>query len=308
MSYRRIFKTILLAFLLLVVFIFLSRNLLIRAAAAHYLEKEFKGVCSIEALDLWINRLTLEGFKFSNENIKLELEKGVLEFSVFPARARLSGLALEGFDFKMNGLRLKGLSLTPSAPDTYELNISSLRFKESQVKFIAISIKVGESKIIFGPTFNPALGPQGSLAGVIDRRGGPDLCLELSLDKVSAPALMALIAKDQKDIALEGLFAGELVVCLKGGKPVGLRGNFHNQGQGLINIKKETSLDFLKQYLDGASYKVLIDGLKNYKYNEGKITVGREANDLIIDISFDSLEAGKRIIPINFHDVLGGAE
>ncbi len=108
---------------------------------------------------------------------------------------------------------------------------------------------------------------------------------------------------NNQSVSFEGVFAANFLAQLKGGSLQELAGQLVNTGAGMINIKKETSLDRLKPYLDSDSHQALLKGFKNYSYSQGVVTLTKQADLLSISLKFNSPDSGKRNIIVNLHDI-----
>jgi len=82
---------------------------------------------------------------------------------------------------------------------------------------------------------------------------------------------------------------------LAGGNISRVTGNFESIGAGLINIKREEALDFLRKYLEAASYKALVDSFSNYEYNKGRISVDTQKGSLAVGINLYRKKPEKEI-------------
>ncbi|MDP2923589.1 MAG: hypothetical protein Q8O30_07740 [Candidatus Omnitrophota bacterium] len=127
--------------------------------------------------------------------------------------------------------------------------------------------------------------------------------LDADFENVSFENIISIIAGED-NATIRGTFNGNLTLYWDGDKLIKLAGSFHNKEGGFINIKKETSLDFIKNYLDALSYKALIDNLKNYEYNIGEISIVNERDILSLKMDFSSEKMGRRNLIINLHNIL----
>ncbi len=187
------------------------------------------------------------------------------------------------------------------------LRITSLKIKEKEAKNIFIPLAVSDESIVFERVDGDLFGSSAVVSGVFDFKDYNNLCVSLKANEVSFANVISLAGSD-KNFSIDGAFSGSFKACLRGVKLEDIEGNFYNNKGGLVNIKKEADLAFLKRHLDEKSYQAIIDNFKNYNYNEGEIGLSKEGSDLALKLNFDSKDSGKRDIMINFHNILGGEE
>jgi len=167
-----------------------------------------------------------------------------------------------------------------------------------------VPIKAETERIIFPKAQNPFLGKSGCMTAVIDINKYEDLCFSARFSGVSFGKIIDAFASE--DAAATGLFDGKLKICLAKSAISEVDADFLNKGTGIINIKKESSLAFLKPYLDKPSYNALIDNFKNYEYNKGIVAAENNDDVLGLNLDFTSETMGRRNITINFYNILGG--
>ncbi|MCP4653690.1 MAG: hypothetical protein GY858_09980 [Candidatus Omnitrophica bacterium] len=148
-------------------------------------------------------------------------------------------------------------------------------------------------------------GPPFFLQGEVAFKNCSTGCANLSLRNLSPSTVVAIALKDNRDLSFGGLFAGKVRICFLNKTVSAISAVFENNDDGFINIKKKTALDFLRGYLDDQSYELLIDSLQNYKYNEGKVDVAKNGQDLTVTMLFDSDQTGERNLTVNLYNVLG---
>jgi hypothetical protein len=180
----------------------------------------------------------------------------------------------------------------------YRLNINNLAIASKEFGNISVPLKIKANQVIFPKAKNAFFGPDAYMGGVFFSAG--ESCLKLKFNDISFANIIAIMAgEDNADV--QGLFDGQLTLCTAANQLKEIVAAFKNKKGGLVNIKKETSLDFLKSYLDAPSYKALVDNLKNYEYNIGQVTIASEQGVLAFKINLNSEKMGRRNIVINIH-------
>ena len=212
--------------------------------------------------------------------------------------------SLRNLEIAKGNLRKGNIALVfdavKSGPQLSILRIDSLKIKEKEIDNIIIPLAVDDQQLLLKSLESEVLGQVASVSGSIDFRDYDNLCLFLNMAQVSFGNIISL-AEVQESFSFEGIFSGDVKICLKGQNLSSVEGGFYNDKGGLINIKKEADIAFLKRHLDQESYEAIIDNFKNYHYNEGKIKVKKENKILNLELNFDSQDLGKRDITINFH-------
>ena len=219
----------------------------------------------------------------------------------------LDGLDILQFNVSSQDFSIKKLRVAKTVHNLYSLYLPSLTIKSEVLKDIELPFRLEKGRIVFLRTKNQFFGTDAYLEGVLDFSDYRNVCLQASLGKLSFSNIIKVLNnKDTVDLA--GVFAGEVSVCLS---PQGLktvRVGFLNTDSGFIRIKDDSSLEFLRKYLDARSYDSLVDNFKNYAYNRGAISVDTKDGDVVLYMVFESNDMGKRDITINFHNALGGSQ
>jgi hypothetical protein len=232
-----------------------------------------------------------------NSNFSVIAEIGQAVISI--KDASIVDLDIRSQDFEMTNLRLKKLT-----NNGYLIKIPSIRVKDKTFNDFVMPVKARVNQLLFPRAKNPFLGPDGFMSARCDFKGYDNLCFAAKFKDASFEKIVDIFASEEA--AFKGLFDGSLKTCLSAFKISEVTADFTNKGTGFINIKKESSLAFLRSYLDAPSYNALIDNFRNYEYNIGVIRARKEADVLSLNLDFTSDTMGKRNITINFHNTLGG--
>jgi len=219
----------------------------------------------------------------------------------------IDALSVRDFTFKTENVMVEQTEIKKNHQGTYELAIAKVVFKGEEIRDVRIPFRIIDKTIIFEKSPQNFFGTSAYLEGTLAVSGDNAPSLHLEVTDASFINLGRLLGAEDS-VVVEGLFEGIVDVSCVPPEPLSIRARFHNPQSGLVNIKKETSLEFLRERLDEASYNALIDNFRNYRYNRGTIALSAQEHDLIVQMDFDSQELGKRSITVNFHDLLGGGE
>lgn len=248
------------------------------------------------------------------ENINISLKSKFLEissnFAIIAEISRdaisLKDASIADLDIRSQDFEITNLNLKRFRKNRYLIRIPSIRVKEKKFENFFIPVKVNVSQLLFPRAKNPFLGPAGFVSAKCDFKKYDNLCFSAKFRNASFEKIVDIFASE--DAAVKGIFDGSIGACIEAFKISKIEADFANKGNGLINIKKESSFAFLKSYLDAPSYNALIDNFKNYEYNMGVISARKEGDTLNLTLDFTSDSMGRRNIMVNFHDVLGGTQ
>ena len=216
-------------------------------------------------------------------------------------KLRVSSTSIHSDNFSVNNLQVY------QEGDSYSLNIKKLKLRDKQFTGLTLPFKLKQNRIIVKQEKNLLLGDSSLLEASLVFSGYSDISISLSLTNSSLQDILE-IAAGSGSVDFFGLFDGKINMNLKDSQLTAISGSLFNNNGGFINIKKEANLSFLRKYLDKKSYETLIESLKNYKYNEALIQLGRDLDSLAFQMNCNSIEGGQRNIAINFHNILGGEE
>ena len=297
-------KKILIVFLLFLLLFFIFKDRLLKAGISHYLTKRLGADSEIGKARLLLNGVIIEDFSLSKGVLELKLEKARVTFNLFNRSIKDLKISNCNFQFKDTNANL---DLKKSKGGFYILDVSSLKFKDKEIKDISIPLAIGTDTIFFNRIDSNFLGYSARISGVLNYRDYDNVCLKLSFKDTSFENVINLFSRE-KEFILVGDFDGRLEFCLDKGKISKIEGDFHNTSGGAVNIEKETSLGFLQRYLDKTSYDALVDNFKHYAYNKGRIKVTKKGGTVALNLDFGSDELGRRNVLVNLHNVLGGGK
>lgn len=233
----------------------------------------------------------------------------------FSFAGRFRGGALEqihNFDLfdgkvRFRDFRVANVKMHKSKGDEYTLVIPQVFIKEKEIGNISFPLKIENDCIELMRAPNVLFGQDAYVEAKAKRKGMDKYCLSLSLENVSFGKVVSLIT-EKDDILLDGVFDGNVMLCMKGRNISYVEGGFYDNRGGLINIKKEVPLQFLRKYLEKDAYKSVIDNLKSYAYNKGTISVSTKDSRLVAVLNFESEKMGKREFAVTFHNIIGGGQ
>lgn len=223
-------------------------------------------------------------------------EQGVLRIKALEVR----DLNLKSKDFSIAHLAIKQLS-----PTQYELSLPLSVIHEKEIRNLVIPVRIQGDRLTVERAGNRFLGNEAYFEGNLDFSDYRNICFAINFHRCSFEKVLPVLIGDNK-VTIEGFYGGKLLCCLEGARITNIESYLYDMSGGLVNIKDDKSLDFLRPYLDQKSYNALVDNLQKYRYNKGKITVRKDKADILLEMHFESADLGERNVSINFHNLLGG--
>lgn len=119
----------------------------------------------------------------------------------------------------------------------------------------------------------------------------------ISFQDIDLKKVMALLGSD-KAVEATGRFSGEVVVCAKGLEIVDVRGQLTSSDGGSFII---TDPSLARQALSaGQNENIVIENLKNYHYDIGKVELRNSGQDIKMDIVLEG-KTGQRSLELVWH-------
>jgi len=274
--------------------LFFFRDQLATAALNGYLDKKFSGAAHVAQLHTGFSGITLLKTSYFKD-VKIECER----INIFPFVHVDSGtLAYKGLDVRW--------SLNRTGKDLYSLNIAYFKFKNKIVENAKIPLRFKPGRVEIMPALNCILGPQASWEGFVDYRVSGTYDIALRFSRIEAGQVLSFFYKPS-DVSARGDFSGMLQARLTSGRLSKLKADLHGEQGGEISVYKEAGLTALKRYLDEASYRAVVDGFKNYQYNNAVFTAVDHNEGILLKWEFVSGQYGKRDLAVILHNT-GGEE
>ena len=257
-------------------------------------ESEF-GKIRFDLIDCQINAADLDG-----ANIRLG----------FLARGIISSGSLSVKDFKVKRCDLsfgcftvRNLRILPVGTIHYVL-IDSVKIRDKETRNVEFPIVIADKQLVFLKSQNSLFGPDAVWGGRLVFNTFSDIHGMFVVNGASLANFAGIFAV-QKELAAAGRFDGSVKFAVTNGELSVLDCLFGGRRGGFINIKKEAALDLLKQYLDRRSYKLFIDSLNDYQYNESIISLEKQLDGITLEFDFNSDRRGERKLLFVFHGTGG---
>jgi hypothetical protein len=296
-------KKIFIFLFLIIVSIFLARNIIAKESLKYYLSSNFDIEAFFGKIDIGLKKIIIDEANLAKDNFQFKAKNIEVGYKVnFPFQLSFDFLKIVAAQIKDQRFGSLALDFVPH-DNYYQLFGNNLSFKRKEIENFSLIIKLKKNKLYFYDLESTFIDSSFRLSGYLNLDGVNDICMDLVVKDLALSDMVFLFG-DKKKINLEGKFSGKVDCCFKNNKISYLDLDIDDLEGGVINFKEETSLDFLKNRLDKKSYRYLLDNLKNYKYDEGSIRVKTDKNNLILEANFLSKELGKRNIAITLHDVL----
>jgi len=297
-------KKILIGFFVFICLLFIFQERILKTSISYFLNKKFSLESQIKKVKFNLSNIALEGFSATKDELGFYFKKAKIAFNLFSRT--INDLNVSKANFKAKDINIE-FAVKKSKERPYFIDISSLKFKDNEIKNISMPLVVKKGKITFSRINSDLLGYSSHTSGVLNYRNRNNICLKLKLENFSFKKIINFFHKDE-EFTLGGAFDGSLKLCLDKGKIKEVEGNFNNISGGVIDIEKDASLGFLQRYLDKASYNALVDNFKHYAYNKGRINITKKGAVIVVNFDFNSSELGRRNISVNLHDIQEGEE
>ena len=214
----------------------------------------------------------------------------------------LDDASVSSFDLESSSIRISGLRVNKSASDAYTVHIPAFTIKNKDFTDLDILVKLEPGKVIAVAGRHALFGLDAALTLTLDYADPDNICIQAEERRLSFENFVSLL-NDKGDIEFHGLFDGVISMCGNAAAVRSVGGRLLNGAGGIIRVKNESALEFLRPYLDSRSYKALVDNFKNYSYNNGDISLSKDGDSLGVTMYFVSPDMGTRNIGIVFHEV-----
>ncbi len=285
--------------------VFFLRNVLLEKVLTSYLRKNYGIESSFERVNLNLEGLQINEVELREDAYRLRVKKVEVNFSREPFLRFSSSFDVSGAVFELEGLGRLVFDLTSEDAKNYVATINRLLIRNKEIENVLLSFRFKENKLIISNLESSLIGSEAEIFGDIDFANPEYILFCLEAKNLSLQNIISFFA-DESDIKVKGEFGGSLKLSLKNGDLSSISGGFDNLSGGLINVKEEKSLAFLKGGLGGEAYFYLLDNLQNYKYDKGRVSIEMQDSVILVTANFDSDKLGKRNIVMRLHGLWGG--
>lgn len=257
------------------------------------------------------------GVSLSNVKVDIEGHKGLVFLSSsFSFKGKIKGERISKIDdFVIDNCKIqegkKSVEFNLKELDQknkYLLNIPKIRIKRRTIEDMRIPLEIDENNAEIKAIKTDFFGEEAEIKGNIDYSDYSLICAEAKFNNTSFKRLKQLLA-DKGDFSFSGFFNGSVKACASEFKLSDVSGELYNNTGGYINVRKKDAFGFLKKRMPLSSYETLMESLKNYKYDTGKIKISsQEEKVLVLDMNFSSPVLGERNLTVHFHDVMNFTE
>ncbi len=207
-----------------------------------------------------------------------------------PRGFSILGLYANGPDFKV-----EEASVNAESGSRGELSIKKIQYRKVRLNNINAGTTLQAKGLFLDSLVADAF--KGKVQGDINLEMGkaPQYAAQFSFEDLDLSRLVQELEMQER-LELSGLLEGTLDVQGSGGKVSILNGNLRTgEAGGVINVKDKRTLG------EGVS-ELVVDSLKNYRYNIANARVYLEGTSVVLDTAMDSGEFGPRKISIYFHN------
>ncbi len=247
----------------------------------------------VEALEL--SELTLD-IKSANVNIGAHVS---LDFSL--AKRTLDFIDLEISQFNNNNINVQDLSLNIGRNKALQgLYIREIGYDKIKVKEVKSRVNYNAEAIAFDPLSAEVL--KGKINAVVNVTLGKTIAYTLdlkacNLDLENLAEDLRLVEKFQ----MSGKVGGSLKAKGQGLAISIIEGAFSiTEPGGVLSIKDKKVIENIARS-SKMPYEILVEGFKNYRYNNGKVALALQGSDVVLSAAFEG-DAGNRGFDIRWHN------
>lgn len=216
------------------------------------------------------------------------LKEGHLSFEVL----RYGVFSLDGFDLRCSR-RPKKEELEAA------FSFSSLRFREFEASDFQGRLSADAKTVVLEEVTGSALGGKVSASGSCDYQAKEKrLAGVINLDAIEFRSLLALFGAG-RGLDVSGVFSGKLVIQARGNDIEELAGRLDSANGGRFFITDPSAFADNRLKLSKEA-NIVIENLKNYHYDIGKIEIRNYGQDIKMDIFLEG-ETGKRQLEVFWH-------
>lgn len=176
--------------------------------------------------------------------------------------------------------------------------MGAVAYRKVRAEHLGGRFRVRPDVLFFDEVGVAAFGGKVFCRGSVFFAGGPPATtLDLHLENIKAEEVLELFDA-KKSVAFAGAFGGGVTILLKGRYLKDVEGLLHSQGGGRFSVTDGSFIS--KEVLKKPYTNIMVENLKDYRYDIGTIAVRKEGEDVRADLTLDG-EAGRRRLEIIWH-------
>jgi len=248
-----------------------------------------------------VQRLYAAGVRIDVNSGDLRLKAaGSFEFDPIQKLFELAELSVTSGE--LNAAQVKGLYIGVNrTQDSGEVRAENIKYGKLNISRLKGSARLIEDRLAFDPVFADMLG--GTVRGSASLKFTPDLAYEsrLNFSGLDISRFVRDFELTEK-VRATGTLGGSLSVQGRQKTFEILAGDFNaSPDGGTLTIKDTGFLENMARR-SGKSLELVVESLKDYKYNIGIARAALEGPDILITVNMEG-GAGKRDLSIILHDV-----
>lgn len=308
MKNRRLVLFLLISFILSFFFFkdALLYGLLQRSAKNHF------SVFSAEKLIVWPNFFEVRGLELKTVpgapcHFSLKGADAVIKVSPLLVSRRsllfvsAGRMVLRDLQCGSFSLRRLDFNLIRDSSGTYSdsrLKIDALSFQDKQIKNLEGVFVLYPDFIILQHVDFQGVGGNITSVGRIDFKDGVTrLDVKIHLENIEIGELMRVLGMEKR-VDAAGLFTGDILLVLKGGRLEALGGGLKSVTGGKFIMLDTSLMD--KGMAPGPVANIVVENLKNYYYDIGYIDLQNEQQGIKMNVRLEG-QAGNRQLEIVWH-------
>lgn len=297
---KKITLGLVLLVLLAISLTFLFKDRVFKGFLKNYLYSNLEIDSSFESVNLGFKRLEVINPVLKKDKYTFLANRVVFGFDFFWLKDfQLKRLEIEGGRFKSQDLVSFNFNLSQKK-NAHFLEVERLKVKNREAGDLSLFFDFDQKRLNFYDFWSSFFDSNLGVYGQVDIGDLDNICGKIFLKNLPLGDLVLLLAA-QENFAVGGIFSGKLAFCFIEGNISDLNLNIASTGSGLINIKQDESLGFLREQLGTDTYRYLLDSLRKYKYDSGSVSLLKEEGAFVFQADFNSEELGSRDILIRFY-------
>lgn len=179
-----------------------------------------------------------------------------------------------------------------------DFRIGAILYRKTRIENLSGHFRLGPGALFIDDAGLAAFGGKASCRGRIFFEGGPlEIFLDLHLEHIRAERVLDVLGV-RKSISLEGAFGGDIALFLKGRCLADIKGMLRAQGAGMFSVTDGSFIS--KDVLKKTYTNIMVENMKDYRYDIGDIAVSKVGEDVRVEISLEG-GLGRRRLEIIWH-------